>query len=1038
MSSIQLLENELPTYINNIKLRYSENSKAYYFTSFIQKIFGINAEEVDLEIPVSSKIFKLRGRIDAVFGNLIIEFKKNLPGNEDIAEEELKKYCQAYKEKYPNVNYLGIANDGIFFKVYRPVFEDSKVAKLENIDNLDITKKSAEDVFLWFDSYLFSLAKISPSSKDLKKRFGLESPTYAVINQELKNLFDQVKDVNFVKIRKENWERFLEITYGEKPGELDLFFKHTYLSMFVKLLVHLILSKNFSISKEQISQIIYGDSFSKAGILNFIEEDFFMWILYPKLRTASIDILYKLLKELQVYDLDKIDEDILKELYQELIDPVQRRLLGEFYTPDWLAELIINDVLDNSELSVLDPACGSGTFLFQTIKYKIRELEKKNYDKRLILDHILKNVIGFDIHPLAVTISKTNYLLSIRELLRYRPGDISIPVYMSDSLKLPEKIEQTKMDDPNPKLKYEAGDNLFIFPLNIARDLREMDDIIEKLRNHAEAYKKSLDNVYQKDNKKFLQSSYNNILISFEKAISKISIPKDKEIIIDNLKLLLNLIKNDSDSIWTYILRNIYKPVVFNINKVDILIGNPPWIALQFMKNMKYQNYLKDKSKDYSLVDKVHNITHLELATLFFCQCADQYLKTNGKIGFVMPRSVLIASHHEKFRKFENPLIKLDLVYDLENVDPLFRIPSCAIIGIKGKETVYPVERIVVNGKLDSFNERLITAKSKLSFTNSNYIPHEKPLGQSFYFDKFSQGATLVPKCFWFVEIKYDEILGYNPSCPLVASEENRKAQKPWNMVKVEGCVEKEFLFTTIASKDIIPFGYIKRKLIVLPILNHNKKIEIVSSSSPELTTLELSNYLEIVEEKWKKYATDKSKSISIYEWINYRNKLVNQNPNSRYKVLYVASSTFMTSCVLHSTEPYIINLEEVEFDIIGFIAESTTYYFDTESEEEAHYLCAILNSRFLDQLIKPSQTKGKFGPRDIHKRPLSFPIPKFDPQSQEHIELSNLSKQSHEKVKKELSSINTTSIGVIRKKLRKILEENLLQIDVKVENLLS
>ena len=74
------------------------------------------------------------------------------------------------------------------------------------------------------------------------------------------------------------------------------------------------------------------------------------------------------------------------------------------------------------------------------------------------MDHILKNVIGFDIHPLAVTIAKTNYLLSIKELLKYRSGNISIPVYMSNSLKLPEKIEQTKMDDLNPKLKYEAGD----------------------------------------------------------------------------------------------------------------------------------------------------------------------------------------------------------------------------------------------------------------------------------------------------------------------------------------------------------------------------------------------------------------------------------------------------------------------------------------------------------------------------------------------------------------------------------------------------
>jgi hypothetical protein len=51
--------------------------------------------------------------------------------------------------------------------------------------------------------------------------------------------------------------------------------------------------------------------------------------------------------------------------------------------------------------------------------------------------------------------------------------------------------------------------------------------------------------------------------------------------------------------------------------------------------------------------------------------------------------------------------------------------------------------------------------------------------------------------------------------------------------------------------------------------------------------------------------------------------------------------------------------------------------------------LCAILNSRKIDTLIKPFQAKGAFGERHVNKIPLLFPIPKYDPNIQSHKELA-------------------------------------------------
>lgn len=1032
--ALAVLESELPKYISNVKSKNQENAKAVVFSSFIQKVFGIQAEELDFEVSVKAAALKLRGRIDAVFGNLIIEFKKDLKSGISVAEDELLKYFQAFHEKYPDVRYLGMANDGINFRVYQPIFQDNIVVKLDPIDKIDLEKASPEDAFLWFDSYLFTSEKVVPTSKDLKKRFGLESPTFATVRTQLRELFTRVQAVRNVQVKYDNWARFLEIIYGDKPNERDLFFKHTYLSAFVKILLHLRLSKGKAIRRESVSQILYGDVFKQSRILNFIEEDFFVWIFYPPLRKESTEIIYKLLQELSIYDLDKIDEDVLKELYQELVDPDQRKLLGEFYTPDWLAELMVTEVLkDNPELSVMDPSCGSGTFLFKTISYKISALRKKGWDESKILNHILESVVGFDVHPLAATIAKTNYLLSLKDILNHRKGPISIPVYLSDSLKLPQRREP-KMDDLNPPFEFDAINNeKFLFPPSIANDISKMDDIVEKIRSHGEAYDRSISRMRELgavDHKR-LDEAQKQLLQGFSRAISDLNAAEGKTVT-ENLKTIFRLINEDFNSIWTYIIRNMYKPVALTYRKVDVILGNPPWSALQFMKNERYQNYLKERSKFYDLADKAQNITHLELATLFFCQCVNQYLKKKGTIAFVMPKSVLVASHHEKFLSFEKPQVNLFKVFDLEDVSPLFRIPSCVLFAREGTPTKYPTDCTTFSGSLNGTNSQLSEAKPLLTMKQVRFEPLERTtVGRSFYYDKFFQGATFVPRSFWLVDIKTDSLLSFDPTNPIVESEENRNAKAPWNKIKLKGNVESQFLFSTILSNDLVPFGYLRRRLLVLPVFIKKGKVELISKyDQPEILTLNISRYLEKAEGYWQKHATPKSKRMSIYDRLNYQRGVINQRPTSKFRVLYVSSATYMTSCVIRSDERYSFKVDNQAFNDSGFFAESTTYCYDTDSENEAYYLCAILNSATIDDLIKPFQARGDFGERHIHKIPLTFPIPKFDDKNDKHRELAKIGLASHQKVQKVTSSVSLKSIGKIRSTIREQLAIDLDKID--------
>jgi SAM-dependent methyltransferase len=75
-----------------------------------------------------------------------------------------------------------------------------------------------------------------------------------------------------------------------------------------------------------------------------------------------------------------------------------------YYTPDWLAEHLVNLVLTiptphdlRPETRVVDPACGSGTFLVEIVNRQVAAAPVD--DQERTLDLILRNVVGFDISP---------------------------------------------------------------------------------------------------------------------------------------------------------------------------------------------------------------------------------------------------------------------------------------------------------------------------------------------------------------------------------------------------------------------------------------------------------------------------------------------------------------------------------------------------------------------------------------------------------------------------------------------------------------
>jgi len=179
---------------------------------------------------------------------------------------------------------------------------------------------------------------------------------------------------------------------------------------------------------------------------------------------------------------------------------------------------------------------------------------------------------------------------------------------------------------------------------------------------------------------------------------------------------------------------------------------------------------------------------------------------------------------------------------------------------------------------------------------------------------------------------------------------------------------------------------------------------------------------------------------------------LSTQSSKAKYRVVYLRSATYLAACVVNNT-PLEVSTQSGPVKINGIIIDSTLYRYDTDNEDEAYYLVSVFNSSVLDELIKPVQSKGQFGPRDIHKKPLEFPIPRYDPGNSIHRGLSELGKKATQEAHRVLPDIlrdlgyddelkqrgylEPQEVGRVRSAMREALSDILRKIDNLVVELL-
>jgi SAM-dependent methyltransferase len=276
---------------------------------------------------------------------------------------------------------------------------------------------------------------LAPDPLTVRMELGRDSAAFRQASETLAVLWDRLKCAPAAVLKRQVWARQLNLASGREAASDRLFLQHTYLVIVARAVAHVVLDLAIPDGGGgDPAPVPCGGPFA-ASIPAMAESDVFDWI---DADAGGRDFVRRIVTHVRRFDLRRVETDVLKVLYESLIDRDERRGLGEYYTPDWLASKVVRHAVSPPPgQRVLDPACGSGTFLFHVIRHYLRAAEEAGMPMHVRASSAAAHVAGFDVHPVAVIIARVTCLLALAPVLRGHRGAISIAVHHGDALERP-------------------------------------------------------------------------------------------------------------------------------------------------------------------------------------------------------------------------------------------------------------------------------------------------------------------------------------------------------------------------------------------------------------------------------------------------------------------------------------------------------------------------------------------------------------------------------------------------------------------------
>lgn len=927
---------------------------------------NLHAGQVKLEAPTGDGT---RRRLDVEAGLCVVEVKRDLRKGNVLTDAvtQLAGYVHTRTVQMGR-RYVGVLTDGADWRLYTL----GAGRDLVQVSTLTVTGATddAERLEVWLEAVLSTTTKVLPTPEEITAQLGASSPAFRLDYLDIERMYAEVASTPEVVLKRSLWAKLLTTALGTQfDDDTSLFVEHTYLVTVAELVAHAVAGFRLDDPTLSARTLVSGEAFRAANITGVVESDFFDWLLHANGGEALIS---DLARRIARFDWSSTAHDVLKVLYESVIGSEQRHSLGEYYTPDWLADRIVRDVVPNPlTTTVLDPSCGSGTFVFHAVKNYLAAADDRGHTIADTLNGVTSSVYGMDVHPVAVTLARVTYLLALgttRLQSPHRPA-LNIPVFLGDAL----QWEQSPgvLGSAGLSIPTDDDGSLFVadlrFPDSVMGDATRFDQLVTRLTDMATG------------------RTAGAPIRSLRAVFNQFAVPDaDEATLTETFALMCRLHDSGRNHIWGYYVRNLARPLWLHrdANRVDALIGNPPWLSYRYMPPQMQQRF-KDATQARGMWAGAKVATHQDLSAYFVARTAELYLTSGGTFGFVMPFAVLSRLAYDGFRTgaLSTPTgagveLSFGEAWDLHRVKPdPFPVPCSVVFGRLTPQRARPLGSSVLqwSGKLDAVTVDWDTAKGSLTTGGASVQVATTDGERSPYAARFTQGANLVPRMLICVVPGDGSPLGAGAGRQGVRSARSGLEKKPWkDLPDQTGVVERPFVYPVHLGSTTLPYRLMEPWHAVLPI-TQGHLLGDEGDPAPLDAYPDLAAWWRSAEHVWQSHRSS-STTLSLLEQVDYHGKLSKQFPAPPYRVVYSASGTNLAAATV--TNP-------------RAVIEHKLYWAPAASLEEARYLTAILNSDALLTRIQGLQSRGQFGARDFDSYVFAVPFPAFDSGVDLHLHLA-------------------------------------------------
>ncbi len=508
-----------------------------------------------------------------------------------------------------------------------------------------------------------------------------------LIYTEWSRLFAQVDGTETERLSKylRDTSRNHGVDYCEDP-QAYVFALSTYIAIVAKICaVYALAAHSDEVMspvdnpRRFLENVENGDYFKLFGIENMLGTDFFSWYLGDDVPESLDQPLGLLLERLRTIDFDVTQKnpqsvrDLFKGLYMGFTPAPMRHALGEYYTPDWLASHVMDTAGWTPTQSMLDPTCGSGTFILEALRRRM-----ETYPSTATARELLSGLYGFDLNPLAVLTAKASIVVFLSG--RFDGSDpVLLPVFLADAINTADPAGGVFVHS----ILTEKGERTFAIPEDLARSF-DFYPVMDQLRLCIDA---GMDVGSILDTLGRISPAVHNLDEGMLKVLSK------------TIEDLVDLHRNHWNGIWCLILFDRIEAGC--VKDVDLVAGNPPWVKWSNLPRT-YAEFIKpicDRMNIFSEDVWVGGIQS-DISTVVTQHALERFVKQGGSLAFLITGTVFKNESSQGFRRWnlrsetgDEPMT-VEIVEDYADLRPFDGVanwPTLLLVRRNGVPTTYPV-----------------------------------------------------------------------------------------------------------------------------------------------------------------------------------------------------------------------------------------------------------------------------------------------------------------------------------------------------------